>query len=523
MRVMSREQLKSHSVFIRRCGRSAIGTALLLVLAACGGGGGGSGSANAGGGDGGGGSGGGGGGGGTANTAPQVQAGADQTIEWPVATAQLTGSATDDAAQTLTYSWTGPAEVTFSAASAASTDVTFPGAGSYTLTLTVSDGSLSGTDTVLVTVSPAVYPASDTTNDQPDHGWTRVASAADVGMDEAALVEAENYALTGGGSGMIVRRGRLVRSWGNIDQRYDVKSTTKSMGGIALGLALDNGSLALTDTAISRLDTIGNPPGNPTHPEWLSEITVLHLATHTAGFDKPGGYVDQLYQPGTTWSYSDAGLNWLADVLTTVYNEDLASVLNTQVWTALGLNSSFGGPGDPGGTSNADVHWRDNRLRPEGDPPPAIRKRELASGIFANANAMARVGLLFLRKGVWGDQPILSEQFVATVSTPPAETASATNADPTNFPGATSHYGVLWWTNAGGQLANVPTDAYWAWGLFDSLIVVIPSLDIVAVRVGPGVPDDATPGVRTWNDFNWNGDYEVLAPFLDPIARSVAP
>jgi len=519
MRVMSREQLISHSGFIRRCGRLALGTTLLLALAACGGGGGGGGgSANGGGGDGGGG--GGGGGGGTANTAPQVQAGSDQTIEWPVATAQLAGSATDDAAQTLTYAWTGPADVTFSAADAAATDVTFPGAGSYTLTLTVSDGSLSGTDTVLVTVDPAVYPASDTTNDQVDHGWMR-AAPADVGMDEAALVEAENYALSGGGSGMIVRRGRLVRAWGNIDQRYDLKSTTKSMGGIALGLAIDNGSVALTDTAASRLATIGNPPAN--HPEWLPEITIQHLATHTAGFEKPGGYIDQIYQPGTTWSYSDGGLNWLADVLTTVYNEDLATVLNTRVWTALGLNSSWGGLGDPGGGAIADVHWRDNRLRPEGDPPPAIRKRELASGIFANTNAMARVGLLFLRKGTWGDQRILSESFVSTVSTPPAENAAVTNADPANFPGATANYGVLWWTNAGGQLPNVPTDAYWAWGLFDSLIVVIPSLDIVAVRAGPGVADDATPGVRSWNDFNWNGDYAVLAPFLDPIVRSVAP
>ncbi len=41
---------------------------------------------------------------------------------------------------------------------------------------------------------------------------------------------------------MIVRHGRVVASWGNIDQRFDMKSTTKSMGGIALGLAFDNRS-----------------------------------------------------------------------------------------------------------------------------------------------------------------------------------------------------------------------------------------------------------------------------------------
>jgi CubicO group peptidase (beta-lactamase class C family) len=433
----------------------------------------------------------------------------------------LAGSGTDpDTGQTLTYAWSGPAGVTFSAASAAATNVTFPGPGTYTLTLQVGDGSVNGTDTVLVTVSPAVYPASDVANDQPDHGWVRVAPS-DVGVNDAGLAEAQVYAQSGGGAGMIVRKGRLVRSWGNIDQRYDMKSTTKSMGGIALGLALDGQSLALTDLAQARLPNVGNPTAN--QPGWLSQITVQQLATHTAGFAKPGGYVDQLYQPGTTWFYSDAGLNWLADLLTTTLNQDLAAVLNTRVWTTLGVISSTGGPGDAGGASNADVHWRDNRLRPEGDPPPAIRRRELAAGIFANPNAMARVGLLFLRKGMWADTRILSESFVTTVSTPPAANAALPNPDEANFPGATTHYGMLWWTNAGGRLPNVPRDAFWAWGLGDSLIVVIPSLDIVAVRAGPQAAVNSSPGVRVWNDDDWNGDYTVLAPFLDPIVRSVTP
>lgn len=428
---------------------------------------------------------------------------------------QLTGTGTDqDASQTLTYAWTGPAGVTFSTANAAATNATFPGAGNYTLTLTVSDGTANATDTVAVTVSPAIYPASDSTNDQPDHGWTRVA-AADVGMSEAPLVEAEAYALTGGGSGMIVRRGRLVRAWGDIDRRYDVKSTTKSMGGIALGLALDGTALELTDLAQPLLSNIGNPTAN--RPDWLSQITVQQLATHTAGFAKPGGYVDQLYQPGTNWFYSDAGLNWLAELLTGVLNEDLASVLDTRVWTALGLNGSAGGTQNADGPATSDIHWRNNVLR------PTSTSRELASGIYANTNAMARVGLLFLRKGMWGDSRLLSEDFVTTVATPVAANASLNIQDVANFPGATTNYGVLWWTNATGLLPNVPRDAFWAWGLGDSLIVVIPSLDIVAVRAGPQAAAGSSPGARVWNDDDWNGDYAVLAPFLDPIVRSVAP
>lgn len=501
MRVMSRER-SSRLETIRRCGWVTLSATSFLALAACGGGGGGgnnqpSAPANP---------------PPASNNAPTAQAGADQTIELP-ATAQLTGSGTDpDSGQTLTYAWSGPSGVTFSAASAASTNVTFPAAGSYTLTLTVSDGTASATDTVAVTVSPAVYPASDLSNDQPNHGWT-TAAAADVGLNDTALAEAEAYALTGGGSGMIVRRGRLVRAWGNTETRYDMKSTSKSMGGIALGLALDSNSLALSDLAQSRLATIGNPTAN--NPTWLSQITVQQLATHTAGFDKPGGYVDQLYQPGTTWRYSDAGLNWLAELLTTVINEDLATRLQTQVWTPLGLNASAGGTQNSDGPSVSDIHWRNNVLR------PTSTSRELASGIYANANAMARVGLLFLRKGVWGDTRVLSESFVTAVQTPPAANANLTNPQASDFPGATTNYGMLWWTNATGQLPNVPRDAYWAWGLGDSLIVVIPSLDIVVVRAGP--QSVALSSGRVWNDSDWNGDYAVLAPFLDPIVRAATP
>jgi CubicO group peptidase (beta-lactamase class C family) len=527
MRVMSREQQISRSELIHRGRQLAIAISLALSIAACGGGGGG-------------------GGGGTQapvqqqpqNAAPTVQAGTDQTIEWPTASAQLTGSATDDAAQTLTYSWTatsGPSGVTFGTANAAATSVTFPSAGAYVLTLSVSDGSLSATDTVSVTVNAATYPASDTANDTTDHGWTRVAAAADVGMTQAGLDQAATYAQTAGSTkpgsaGMIVRRGRVVHSWGDIDERFDMKSTSKSIGGMALGLALNDSLVALSDVAQTKLPTIGAIPASNAATNWLDDITILQLATHTAGFDKPGGYNPTppapagsptlIYQPGTIWAYSDSGLNWLSEVLTAVFNQDLSTVLQTRVWSTLGLNSTAGTV-----LTNSDVFWRDNALR---TPQPVPHNRELASGISANVNAMARVGLLFLRKGNWNGTQVLPESFVTTVSTPVAANASLeVRPQPTDFPSATTNYGVLWWTNATGQLANVPRDAYWAWGLGDSLIVVIPSLDLVVVRAGEEhlvseIPGAATPGQRVWNDTDWNGDYTVLAPFLDPIVQSVS-
>jgi CubicO group peptidase (beta-lactamase class C family) len=436
--------------------------------------------------------------------------------------AALSGSATDPdtAAGSLTYAWTGPSGVTFSSTSTAATEARFAAAGSYELTLTVGDGSATHADTVLITVAPAVYPAADNNENVADRGWARWASPAEAGMDATLLTQAETYAKTGPGgegSGIIVRRGRIVHSWGDIDIRQDLKSATKSMGGIALGLALDQDLLELTDSARARLPSLGTPPG--TDPAaTLDQITILNLATHTAGFPKPGGFHALVAPPATEWRYSDGGLNWLADVLTVAFNRDLAEFLDARVWGTLGLNPGVNFNGD-------DVVWRTppttpadiaRSPRPEN---PALVYRELAAGITANVNAMARVGLLFLRGGVWNDTRILSQEFVDLVQKPRSEIAGLAIVDEPDFPRATSDYGVLWWTNATGQLPNVPRDAYWAWGLHENLIIVIPSLDLVIATARPVTAVNA-PG-RTWGEFGWNGDYAVLAPFLDPIVDAV--
>lgn len=98
---------------------------------------------------------------GTTNQAPVANAGADRSAVLSGASVQvsLSGSATDDglpAGSALSYAWTrvsGPAAVTFSSASSASTNATFTVTGSYVLRLTVSDGALSGTDDVTVTIN----------------------------------------------------------------------------------------------------------------------------------------------------------------------------------------------------------------------------------------------------------------------------------------------------------------------------------------------------------------------------------
>src|SRR5882762_6106674 len=142
----------------------------------------------------------------------------------------------------------------------------------------------------------------------PSDDWRR-ATPVEAGFDPARLEAARDYALTAGGSGYITRHGKLVLTWGDARQLYDLKSSTKSFGSIALGLAINDGKVRLGDFVRKLHPALGTPPEENAKTGWLDEVTLLHLATQTAGFEKPGGFTRQLFRPGTMWDYSDSGPN----------------------------------------------------------------------------------------------------------------------------------------------------------------------------------------------------------------------
>lgn len=332
---------------------------------------------------------------------------------------------------------------------------------------------------------PVVYPMPD---------WPRAAAAA-VGMDEAKLAEARDYALRGEGSGFITRHGRLVMAWGDPRQRYDLKSTTKSFGSVALGLAVKDGKLRLEDKAIDRHPGFGTPPPANAQTGWLEKIMLLDLASQTAGFEKPGGYTRLLFEPGTQWDYSDSGPNWLAECITLAYARDLDEWMFERVFKPLGMRRS-------------DLKWRKNSYRPA--EIEGIARREFGAGIHANVDAMARLGYLMLREGQWNGKEILTREYVRFASRTPPGHETLPVLHPETYGRASSHYGLLWWNNGDERLEGVPLDAYWSWGLYDSLILVVPSLDIVVARAG-----------KSWQRDAGAEHYEVLKPFFVPIVEAV--
>jgi CubicO group peptidase (beta-lactamase class C family) len=327
----------------------------------------------------------------------------------------------------------------------------------------------------------------------PTTSWS-TATPQSLGMRAAPLRDARDYASNRGGAGIITRHGKIVMSWGDTKKKFDLKSSSKSIGITSLGLAIDDKEMALSDLAIDHHPNFGVPPEQNHDTGWINKITLRHLANQSAGFEKPGGYGKLLFAPGSQWNYSDGGPNWLAECVTLAMDQDIESLMFQRILTPIGITKN-------------DLHWRPHQYRDK--TIEGHRRCEFGSGVHANVNAMARIGMLYLRRGMWNHKRLLSEEFITEVSRQdPSLNGLREWGD--QHGDASQHYGLLWWNNSDGSIVGVPTDAFWSWGLYDSLIVVIPSLDIVVARTG-----------KSWNRTASENHYDVLKPFLQPIVASV--
>ena len=95
---------------------------------------------------------------------------------------------------------------------------------------------------------------------------------------------------------------------------------------------------------------------------------------------------------------------------------------------------------------------------------------------LGTARDWARLGQLYLQDGVWQGKRLLPEGFVDFVRTPAPAWANEEGVE------SVSRYGGLWWLNTTRNW-DAPADAYYAAGAGGQTTLVIPSRDIVIVRL----------------------------------------
>jgi CubicO group peptidase (beta-lactamase class C family) len=356
----------------------------------------------------------------------------------------------------------------------------------------------------------------------PAGSWERRAPSA-VGIDSAKLQEAVAFAIAsenknprdlelnhyqtfgrepfgtaigpiaprGAPTGVIVRHGYVVAEWGDPSAVEMTHSVTKSLLSSVVGVAVDRGIIhSVFDTVSKVIGPIvrARPNGTGLGADWPGDarwirlfdtphdrrITWDDLLRQVSDWegtlwgkpewaDRPAPQVNTWttrprVEPGTVYEYNDTRVNVLALAALQMWRKPLPEVLRDEIMNPIGASSTWRWYG-------YDNSW----IVLDGREVQSVSGGgHWGGGLFINARDMARFGLLTLRRGVWGNTRLLSDQWVTQALTP-------TKAQPT--------YGYMnWFLNTDHKYApSAPTTAFIHVGNGTNIIYVDPANDVVAV------------------------------------------
>jgi PKD repeat protein len=218
-----------------------------------------------------------------ANAPPVVSAGAAQTITLP-ADAVLDGTVSDDGLPTppgaLTTTWSlasGPAAVTFQNANAVDTRATFTVAGTYSLRLTASDGALSASSTVQITVQPAPVGTATierriaaSTDDAEEHGTTTSLQLSSFDIELVFDIDTNQWVGLRFTNIAIPRGATISRAY----LQFEADEAQSEATNLAIqGQAADNpGTFSFTDKIASRPRTQASAAWSPAPWTLVGEV-----------------------------------------------------------------------------------------------------------------------------------------------------------------------------------------------------------------------------------------------------------
>jgi len=279
---------------------------------------------------------------------------------------------------------------------------------------------------------------------------------------------------------IILKDGRIVieKYFGDFksDDNHAWNSAGKNLTSMLTGIAQEENYLNITDPTSSYLGE-----GWSTMPiEQELNITIENQLTMTTGLDYT---VDDIFctdpecltylnDPSTFWYYHNGPYTLLDDVIANATETDFNAYFSEKIKEPIGMQGLF-------------IKIGYNNV------------------FFSTARSMARFGILNLNEGNWNGTSILSDQSYFN-----AMTNTSQNLNPA--------YGYLYWLNGkntyrlpsseteytGSLIPNAPDDLYAGLGLNDQKLYMVPSLDLVVVRMG-GASNEELLGPSSFDNELW--------------------
>ena len=312
------------------------------------------------------------------------------------------------------------------------------------------------------------------------NAW-QTTDAASLGWDTTRFQDLRTFLdTTNTRAFMILKDGKIVVEYyfneHNANKPWYWASAGKSLTSVMVACALADGKLQLTDPSSKYL---GNGWTSCTS-ESEQKITIRHQITMTTGLDDnefdctEPSCLKCLANPGSRWAYHNSPYTLLDGVIEGATGQDLNTYLKSRLSAETGINGLY-----------------------------------IASGynnvFYSTARVMARFGLLVLGNGKWNDKDIIKNpEYVRDMS----QTSQNLNKS----------YGYLWWLNGkescmlpqsqfvfpSALLPNAPSDMFAALGKNDQKLYIIPSQNIVIVRMGDRGTSDNTAVPIVYDAMLWN-------------------
>ncbi|MBK0381370.1 serine hydrolase [Pedobacter sp. SD-b] len=262
---------------------------------------------------------------------------------------------------------------------------------------------------------------------------------------------------------IILKNGKMVceKYFGNFTDKsfWYWASAGKTVTGLLVGIAQSEGLLNINHKTS---DYLGEGwTAAPIEKENL--ITIKDQLSMTTGLDDSEAEI-QCTQPscfqyktdaGTRWSYNTATYTVLDRVIEKASGKSFNDYFNARIKNKIGMIG----------------FWKTTKTN--------------NNVLFSDARSMARFGLLLLNKGKWGENYILKDE-------------NYFNAQINSSQGINPSYGYLTWLNGKNGymlptsqrkfsdylIPNAPADLFAALGKNDQKIYVVPSQNLVVIRMG---------------------------------------
>jgi CubicO group peptidase (beta-lactamase class C family) len=220
------------------------------------------------------------------------------------------------------------------------------------------------------------------------------------------FVEAASHSRTEFHSFMFLRHGKVIaEAWWNPyapELRHTLYSTSKSFTAAAVGFALTEGRLQLTDKVVSFFP---NDLPNPV-PPFLAELTVKDalmmsdgqepdptpVVVTDANWARKFFAIPIVHEPGTKFLYNSAGTYMLAAIVQKVTGQTVLDYLRPRLFEPLGITGEDWETSPQGANTGG---W----------------------GLRLKTEDMAKFGQLYLQGGSWKGKQILPQSWVKEATT----------------------------------------------------------------------------------------------------------